>query len=161
MFVLLGSEWLIGILYRPYTCVLAGQQRQDVESILTQRWSNVVDGGQTLNQHWFNVFRHVSWVLVCMPFGQTDLASAHTTWQSHGASIVSMRAHRLRHWPNIWSALPYLAYYWCQVHFPANTRRWLAGHVCRIQYLSDWYCCARTGQSAWVRSTSPNIAHAL
>ena len=49
MFVLLGSEWPIGILYRPHTCVLAGQQRQDVESKLAQRWSNVVDGEQTLN----------------------------------------------------------------------------------------------------------------
>ena len=34
MFVLLGSEWPMGILYRPHTCVLAGQQRQDVESKL-------------------------------------------------------------------------------------------------------------------------------
>ena len=51
MFVLLGSEWPIGILYRPYTCVLAGQQRQDVESKLASRWSKVVDGGQMLNQH--------------------------------------------------------------------------------------------------------------
>ena len=55
MFVLLGSEWPIGILYRPHTCVLAGQQRQDVESKLAQRWSNVVNGEQTLNQHLFNV----------------------------------------------------------------------------------------------------------
>ena len=55
MFVLLGSEWPIGILYRPHTCVLADQQRQDVESKLAQRWSNVVDGGKTLNQHRFNV----------------------------------------------------------------------------------------------------------
>ena len=52
--VLLGSEWPIGILYRPQTCVLAGQQRQDVESKLGYHWSNVVDGGQTLNQHLFN-----------------------------------------------------------------------------------------------------------
>ena len=47
--------WSIGILYRPYTCVLAGQQRQDVESKLAQHWFNDVDSGQSLNQHWFNV----------------------------------------------------------------------------------------------------------
>ena len=51
MFVLLGSEWPIGILYRPHTCVLAGQQKQDVESKLAQRLSNIVDGGQMVNQH--------------------------------------------------------------------------------------------------------------
>ena len=49
--VLLGSEWPIGILYRPNTCELAGQQRQDVESKLASRLSNVVDGGQMLNAH--------------------------------------------------------------------------------------------------------------
>ena len=42
--VLLGSEWPIGILYRPHTCVLAGQQIQDVVLTLVQRrrwWTNV------------------------------------------------------------------------------------------------------------------------
>ena len=29
---------------------------QDVESMLVYRWSSVVDGGPTVNQHWFNVF---------------------------------------------------------------------------------------------------------
>ena len=47
-----------------------------------------------------------------MPLGQTDhtavtQANTHTAGQSHAASIVSMLAHRLRRWPNIWSALPY------------------------------------------------------
>ena len=31
------------------------QQTQDLDSMLAQRWSNVVDGEPTLNQHWFNV----------------------------------------------------------------------------------------------------------
>ena len=42
--VLLGSEWPIGILYRSHTCVLAGQQIQDVVLTLVQRrrrWTNV------------------------------------------------------------------------------------------------------------------------
>ena len=33
---LLGSKWPIGIL-----CVLAGQQRQDVESMLAKRWHSL------------------------------------------------------------------------------------------------------------------------
>ena len=33
------------------------QQTQDDESVLFERWSNVVDGGATLNQHCFNVLR--------------------------------------------------------------------------------------------------------
>ena len=37
----------------------------------------------------------------------------HNAGQSHGTSVVSMLAHRLRRWPNIWSALPY--YHECQV----------------------------------------------
>ena len=31
------------------------QQTQGVESMLVSRWSNVVDGGPTLDQPWFNV----------------------------------------------------------------------------------------------------------
>ena len=31
------------------------QQTQDVETMLVQRWSNVVDGGAALNQHCFNL----------------------------------------------------------------------------------------------------------
>ena len=32
-------------------------------------------------------------------------ANTHTAGQSHAASVVSMLAHRLRRWPNIWSVL--------------------------------------------------------
>ena len=31
------------------------QQTRDIEPILGQCWSDVEDGGPTLNQHWFNV----------------------------------------------------------------------------------------------------------
>ena len=79
MFVLLGSEWPIGILYRPHTCVLAGQQRQDVEAKLAYHWSNVVDGGQTLNQHWFNVSLCQLSVVVYAP--ETDWPYRHTCSQ--------------------------------------------------------------------------------
>ena len=33
-----------------------------------------------------------------MPLGQTELANTHTAGQSHGASVVTMLAHRLRRW---------------------------------------------------------------
>ena len=35
--------------------LLFAQRTQEVKSIQVQRWSSVVDGGPTLNQHWFNV----------------------------------------------------------------------------------------------------------
>ena len=53
---------------------------------------DAVDSGQMLNQHQFNVFSCVSWVLLCMPLGQMDVANTHNTGQLHGASIVSMLA---------------------------------------------------------------------
>ena len=31
------------------------QQTPDIEQMLVQCWADVVDGGPTLNQHWFNV----------------------------------------------------------------------------------------------------------
>ena len=31
------------------------QQTQDIEPMLVQYWADGVDGGLTLNQHWFNV----------------------------------------------------------------------------------------------------------
>ena len=31
------------------------QQTRDIEAMLGQCWADVVDGGPTLNQHWFNV----------------------------------------------------------------------------------------------------------
>ena len=37
-----------------YTEITA-QQTQDVESMFVWRWSSVVDGGPTVNQHWFTV----------------------------------------------------------------------------------------------------------
>ena len=40
---------------------------EDTESMLAKRWSNVVEGGLTVNQHWFNV--------MCLLGGQQLLSS--------------------------------------------------------------------------------------
>ena len=47
------------------------QRTQDVESMFVWRWSSVVDGGPTLNQHWFNVLCLLGWVF-CPNSGPTS-----------------------------------------------------------------------------------------
>ena len=47
--------WLqVQIIYNVSMCTVS-KQIQDVDSMLVKRWSSVVDGGLTFNQHWFTV----------------------------------------------------------------------------------------------------------
>ena len=116
-----------------------------------------------------------------MPLGQTDLENTHSAGQSHRASVVSMLAHRLRRWPNIWSALPY--YYYYQVHLlfitghvlytDMYTQGWVHRPIDMCIQFSEWVYChiaylhgtaqwiyrqvdidgpARSGQSVLLRS---------
>ena len=48
------EERLYGRLGEPSSGKLF-QQTRDMEPILVQYWADVVDGGPTLNQHWFSV----------------------------------------------------------------------------------------------------------
>ena len=41
------------------------QQTQDVESMLVWCWSNVVDGGPTSNEHWFNALCLLGYIMWC------------------------------------------------------------------------------------------------
>ena len=76
---------------------------------MDERWTNIDSTS-------FLVSAECCCVGLCLWDGHwTDSPSKHyNAGQSHGASAVSMLAHRLRRWPNIWSAC----------YFPANTRRW-------------------------------------
>ena len=60
------------------------QQTQDVEAMLVWRWSSVVDGGSTLNQHCFNVLCQLGWFNVSFLLGyeaekQSDLSFSIAT----------------------------------------------------------------------------------
>ena len=68
MFVLLGSEWPIGILYRPIHVYWQASR----DKTLNQSWPNVCP--TMVDKCWTNIDSMspcVSWVL-CMPLGQTD-----------------------------------------------------------------------------------------
>ena len=41
------------------------EQTRDIEPMLDQCWADVVDGGPTLNQHWFNVSCLLENILPC------------------------------------------------------------------------------------------------
>ena len=45
----------LDMIYRLLNSHIASQLTRDIEPILAQCWVDVVDGGPTLNQHWFNV----------------------------------------------------------------------------------------------------------
>ena len=74
------------------------QQTRDVDPMLVYCWSDVVDGGATLTQHWVNVSCLLGvWINVQAPRGvnvYSFILSAVKT--RHGPIVVLMLVHRLR-----------------------------------------------------------------
>ena len=82
MFVLLGSEWLIGILYRPSTCVSRRWIKVGLTLVQRRRWCSNVE--PTLIQRLL-----VSAECCCVCLWDRLTANSHTAGQLHRASDVA------------------------------------------------------------------------
>ena len=69
------------------------QQTQDVESMLVLRWSGVVDGGPTSNQHWFNVLCLLGYWFISLITGPDYIRFLHcfiSTLRGHHSITKSL-----------------------------------------------------------------------
>ena len=81
--------------FRPFPPWDPSQQTQDVESMLVYCWSNVVDGGPTLNQYWFNVLCLLGYRVVFQnnPVKRSDVTGNTLAWLLGENDVIKDRPH--------------------------------------------------------------------